>query len=237
MPRNVTTLSMLSPSFTKFALLVSFSMAASACAPSDNRIKEWVQKNPDVIMQALTDHQRKMQEEGMPKGEDVKQNQAALFENAGSPKAGGGKIKIAYFFDFNCGHCARQSQTMEAILSKKMNVEISYKNFPFLRPDSELLARAALSAHQQGKYKEFYKEIYKSENHSKEGLKTMAKKLGLDVKKWEADLEAPAVTAEIEHVRELAQKMKITGTPVIAIAPDKIFPGRVDQLEDIIQKM
>ena len=173
----------------------------------------------------------------MPKGEDVKANQAALFENSGSPKFGGGKIKIAYFFDFNCGHCARQSQTMEAILAKKMDVEIVYKNFPFLRPDSELLSRAALSAHQQGKYKEYYKELYKTESHSKDSLKAIAKKIGLDVKKWESDLQSEAVTKEIAHVKDLAQKMKITGTPVIAIAPDKIFPGRVDQLEEIIQKL
>lgn len=217
---------------------VMLATAGMGCAASsDKQIKEWVEKNPEVILKALMEFQKKQQAEGMPKAEDVKANAAALFENPGSPRAGEGKVKIAYFFDFNCGHCAHQSETIEAVLAKKMDVQIIYKNFPFLRPDSETIARGALSAHQQGKYKEFYREIYKAKDKSEQALAAIAKKIGLDVKKWTADLNAEAVTAEINHVRELAQKMKISGTPVLAIAPDKIFPGRVDQLEEIISKL
>lgn len=219
------------------AAMVLATTGMGCAASSDKQIKEWVEKNPDVIMKALMDFQKKQQEEGMPKGDDVKANAAALFENPGSPRAGEGKIKIAYFFDFNCGHCAHQSETIEAVLAKKMDVQIIYKNFPFLRPDSETIARGALAAHQQGKYKEFYREIYKAKDRSEAGLAAIAKKVGLDVKKWTADTNSEAVTNEINHVRELAQKMKISGTPVLAIAPDKIFPGRVDQLEEIIKKL
>jgi protein-disulfide isomerase len=54
--------------------------------------------------------------------------------------------------------------------------------------------------------------------------------------KWKADMDGTAVKAELDHVRDLATKMKISGTPLLAISPDQIFPGRVDQLLEIVQK-
>ena len=58
----------------------------------------------------------------------------------------------------------------------------------------------------------------------------IAGKLGLDVEKLKADRESAAVTAEIDKVRELAQKMGINGTPhflvgdrSIAGAPENLF--------------
>ncbi|MDX9732396.1 MAG: DsbA family protein [Bdellovibrionales bacterium] len=203
----------------------------------DKQIEAWVEKNPETIIKSLQSFQRRQQEENQPKPEMVKEFSKELFENATSPSVGNGKIKIAYFFDFNCGHCARQSEIIEDVLSKTNDVTVIYKNFPILHPTSELAARGALAANMQGKYKEFYKEVYKTQNKDADALKKIASKLKLDVKKWETDMDGEAVTGELDHVRQLAQKMKLSGTPMIAIAPDKIFPGRVDQLWEIVQSL
>lgn len=212
--------------------------ALSSCKATDQQIQQWVEKNPDKILKVLMDHQRKQQEANQPKSEDVKANSAALFENTGSPTLGSGKIKIAYFFDFNCGHCARQSETIKALMAKSSDkVTIIYKNFPVLGPSSELAAKAALAAHQQNKYFEFYEETYKTRDKSLESLKAIAKKINLNVKKWEADLNGESVSKELQHVHELAEKLKLSGTPALAIAPETIIPGRVDQLEQIVNSI
>lgn len=204
---------------------------------SDKQIQTWVEKNPEKIMQALMDHQKKQQEENQPQPAMVKENSDALFAHASSPSVGSGAIKIAYFFDFNCGHCARQSETIKDVLAKTDKVQVIYKNLPVLGPSSELAARAALAAHQQNKFKEFYDETYKTREKNPDTLKSIAQKLKLDIKKWEADMNGEAVTQEIQHVQELAGKMKISGTPFLAIAPDKVFPGRVDQLMEVVQSI
>ncbi|AGH96420.1 DsbA family protein [Pseudobdellovibrio exovorus] len=217
--------------------LTLLSLTLSACKSSDEQIQKWVENNPDKILQVLMDYQRKQQEANMPKPEDVTNNAAALFEHAESPTRGSGAIKIAYFFDFNCGHCARQSETIKAVLAKNSNVQIIYKNLAVLGPSSELAARAALAAHQQGKYNEYYTELYKIREKNETTLKDLARKLKLDVAKWEKDINGEAVEKEIQHVKELAGKMKISGTPALAIAPDKIFAGRVDHLQQIVDSI
>lgn len=214
-------------------VLVSFSMVG--CGPSDKQIQTWVEKNPEVIIQSLQSFQRKQQEENQPKPEMVKENAKVLFENAGSPSVGNGKVKIAYFFDFNCGHCTKQGETINEVLKKSKDVTIIYKNFPILAPSSEVMARAALAAHQQGKYKEFYDGIYKAAKKDESAMEGIAKSLKLDVAKWKADMEGAAVQAELDGVRDLARKLKLSGTPALAIAPDKILPGRVDELMEVVQ--
>ena len=209
-----------------------------ACSANDKAIEEWVAKNPDKIMKSLMDHQRDQQEANMPKPEMVKENMKALFENSSTPVLGKGKIQIAYFFDFNCGHCKRQGDVIKEVMSKNSdNVQIVFKNLPVLGESSEMAARAALAAHQQGKYNEYYAELWETREKSMEAFKSIAQKLKLDIAKWESDLNSDKVVGELEHVRDLAEKMKIRGTPFLAIAPDKIFPGRVDQLGEIVQAL
>lgn len=215
-------------------------MAITGCGSqgksSDADIEKWVMNNPEAIIKSLQNYERKMAEENQPKASMVSEFSSELFKNSGSPVAGNasGKIELAYFFDFRCGHCARQSETIEKVLSENKDVKIVYKVFPVLGPDSETVARGALAAHQQGKFRDFYKEIYASKEFSEAGVKKVAQKIKLDISKFEKDMKGEAVNAELGHVADLAQKMKIRGTPLLAIAPDKIFPGRVDSLSEVI---
>ena len=219
----------------KLILLFFTLFLLTSCKSSDEQIKTWVEKNPDKILQAIIEYQKQQQSKNQPTSEDVKTNSALLFENSTSLRVGNGPIKIAYFFDFNCGHCVKQSETIKDVLAKKSNVQVIYKNLAVLGPSSELTAHAALAAHQQGKYFEFYNEALKVREKNLKTLKAIATKIKLNVAKWEADISSDAVKNEIEHVNTLAAKMKISGTPALAIAPDQILPGRVDQLLEIIE--
>jgi protein-disulfide isomerase len=226
----------ISDGFKAVATLLALTVAFTACSESDKKIEAWVEKNPGKILEAIIKHQKAQQEAAMPKPEMVTENAAALFENAGSPTVGDGKIKVVYFFDFNCGHCVRQSQTIKEVL-KSGKIQVTYKNFPVLGPSSELAARGALAAQQQNKFYQFYEEAYKTREKTEASLSAIAKKIGLDMNKWKSDLNGETVGAELAHVRTLAEKMRISGTPFLAIAPDKVFPGRVDQLAEIVNSL
>jgi protein-disulfide isomerase len=217
------------------AVIATALTTATACAPSDKQIADWVEKNPEAILKSVESFTRKQREENQPKPEMATTFKSELFERASSPTAGTGSVKIAYFFDFNCGYCAKQSEVIEKVLKEKSSeVTIVYKNFPILSPTSELAARAALAAHQQGKYKDFYREIYASREKSADSMKAIAKKLNLDLKKWETDMQSPAVSSELEHVRDLATKMKIGGTPLLAMGPNTVIPGFVQDLNALL---
>lgn len=226
-------------SHIRLTILAAMSLGLMACSPSGKDIEQWVKDNPEIILDSLMAHQQRMAEDNQPKPEMVSQYKKELFSSTSSPVRGNpkGKVEVAYFFDFNCGHCARQSETIQQVLEKKDNVRVVYKNLPVLGPTSEMAARAALAAHQQGKFNEFYKELYASRERSPESFKAIAQKLKLDVSKWEKDMESSAVEEELRNNRDLATKMKIGGTPFLAIAPDKVFPGRVDQLLQIIESI
>jgi len=54
----------------------------------------------------------------------------------------------------------------------------------------------------------------------------LAKEAGLDTKKLAADMEGQEVQAELQNVRELAQRFEITGTPYLIIG-NEAFPGAI----------
>ena len=215
--------------------VAAMALTTAACAPSDKQIAVWVEKNPEAILKSVEAFTRKQREDNQPKPEMATTYKSELFEHSASPTAGTGPVKIAYFFDFNCGYCVKQSEVIEQVLKEKSSeVTIVYKNFPILSPTSELAARAALAAHQQGKYKDFYKEIYSTREKTPDSMKAIAKKLKLDLSKWEKDMDSEAVTSELEHVRDLATKMKIGGTPLLAMGPNTVIPGFVQDLNGLL---
>jgi len=54
----------------------------------------------------------------------------------------------------------------------------------------------------------------------------LAKEAGLDTKKLEEDMEGDVVKAELQNVRELAQRFDISGTPYLIIGTEA-FPGAI----------
>jgi protein-disulfide isomerase len=50
---------------------------------------------------------------------------------------------------------------------------------------------------------------------------------GLNMERLEADMQGDQVTAELEHVRRLADQIGIDGTPAFLIG-DTIVPGAID---------
>jgi len=225
---------------TNFTIFAASLLLLSSCSNNqmaDQKIEEWVKKNPDKILTALMEHQKKDQEKNSPNPELLKTHASAVFDQ-NAPTQGSGPIKIAYFFDFNCGHCVKQSSTIKSLFEKiPQKVQIIYHPMAVLGPSSELAARASFAAHKQGRFYDFYVKTLETREKSPESLKKIAKDLKLDVSKWESDLEGDETKKWMASKEELAANMKIRGTPFLAIAPDKVFPGRVDALQSIVEGM
>jgi protein-disulfide isomerase len=117
---------------------------------------------------------------------------------------------------------------MDQAVADDPQLKIVYKEFPILGPDSMFAAKAALAADRQGKYVAFHKELYGSRTRVTEAaVLKIAGEAGLDVERMKTDMQQPDIQALIDRNNELAQALRITGTPGFVVG-DQIFPGATD---------
>jgi protein-disulfide isomerase len=131
---------------------------------------------------------------------------------------GDGRIVLVEFFDFGCPACQEfNPQIKEVVEAYPTDVVVYYKQFPLAaHEDSKGAAQGALAAHKQGKYLEYHELLFANPNaHKKDALVGYAKKLGLDMKKWEADYAA--AEAQVNAEKKEGEDAGVASTPTLYI--------------------
>lgn len=196
-------------------------------------VREYLLANPEIFLEVQTELEKRLehaQAERMKTA--IKSNAKDLYQRTDAPMAGdpNGDITVVEFFDYNCGFCKRGFSQLSQLIENDKKVRVVFKELPILSKGSEEASRVALAAKQQGKYWDVHRALL---NHrgSVDGNSALriAGKLGLDVEKLKKDKDLQAVTAEIDKVRDLAQKMGINGTPHFLVG-DRTIPGAPENL-------
>ena len=204
-------------------------------------IKDYLVKNPEVLIEAQTALEAKMEKEQAEKLKAfMAENAKSIYRNADSPVAGdpNGDITVVEFFDYNCGYCKRGLPEVQKLIETDKKVRFVFVELPILSKGSVETAKIALAAKRQGKYWEFHQAMLTAKGQANEAsaLK-VAEGLGLDMAKLKADYAGDAVKAELESMSALAKKMQINGTPHF-LGGDKSSPGapedRHNQLEALV---
>jgi protein-disulfide isomerase len=170
-------------------------------------VRDYLVKNPDVIIEALT--------------ELNKREEAATFAHLVSEKDDpslGPKdapITIVEFFDYNCGYCKAANHWVFDTLdsSRQDDVRVVFKEYPVLAESSHIAATAALAAAKQGKYREMHIALMKGRDFSPEALDKTAQSVGLNMDKFHKDMASPEIASHIDRVLNEGANAKITGTP------------------------
>jgi protein-disulfide isomerase len=141
---------------------------------------------------------------------------------SGSPFKGtaDAPVTIALFTDFQCPYCARIVPLLNQVLEKnKGKVKLVYKNFPLsTHPFARKAAAAALAAGRQGKFWEFHDRLFQSYNRlNDQVIQEQAQQLGLDMQKFEKDMNDPQVMQVINQDYQDGLKAGVRGTPTIFI--------------------
>lgn len=209
-------------------------------------VKDYLLQKPEVIVQAIQNFQQKQYQQAE---ETIKQTQknvgtytAPLFHQADDPIAGNpkGTITVVEFFDYQCPHCSDMAPVVETIIKNNPDVRFVFKEFPIRGPSSELAARAALAANKQGKYYEFSHALLTAKQPiTQELIDQTAQKVSLNVDQLKKDMNDKAVDKQIKDNMQLAQNLKLFGTPAFFIgktdakATDNInyIPGQMDQAQ------
>jgi len=121
----------------------------------------------------------------------------AKFDLSKAPHIGNddAAVRLVEFFDYGCPHCAAFKPMMEKVLEDRGSKIVEYfMMFPLEKhTDSKSAAQAALAAAQQGKFKPMHDLLFdNAPQHDHEHVTDYAKKIGLDMGKFEADYAAQA---------------------------------------------
>ena len=98
-------------------------------------------------------------------------------------------------------------------------VKLVVKHFPLRNHKfARKAATAALAANEQGKFWEFHHKLfenYKGLNDSK--IQDIAKKLGLDMEKFNKDMNSPVIAKLINRDFKNGRQVGVRGTPTIFV--------------------
>jgi protein-disulfide isomerase len=219
------------------AALVPLRSAPAADFSPDQRraiegiVRDYLTKNPEVMLDALEAAKEKLSKEAQDKaGAALVARKHDIFEDPASPIAGNpkGDVSLVEFFDYRCPYCKQVEPSLEALLGEDHQLRFVYKEMPVLGPSSMVAARAALAAHNQGKYDAFHRAMMGAKGQIDEAtVFKVAGSVGLDADRLKRDMAAPEVDQAIKANIDLAEALDIRGTPGFVIGQE-IVPGAVD---------
>lgn len=180
-------------------------------------VRDTIRNDPSIIVEALN-----LYSENHVKDAARKYLPEFLSEESGyvaGKNVGAAKVAVIEFFDYHCGFCKRSASFVRDLVKNDASIKVAFREFPILREESEAASRYALAARAQGKYLDLHFAMLNETGVvTEERIKGLAKSLGLDVKKLEADAKNAEYSAIIDGDRQAARELGIDGTPTFIIA-------------------
>jgi protein-disulfide isomerase len=141
---------------------------------------------------------------------------------AGSPAVGPAKARITLveFSDFQCPYCSVAIHKLSAILKAYPNdIRLIFKEFPLdTHAQAQISAQAAIAAHQQGKFWQLHDVMFANRTAlSRKNILGWAQAAGLEMKKFEAELDSEAVKKTVARDVADGEKAGVEGTPTVFI--------------------
>ena len=128
-------------------------------------------------------------------------------------------VELVIFTDFECPYCSKTEPLLSQLLENNPDtLKIVFKNMPLsMHKNAEPAARAALAAEQQGKFWQMHDALFAADKLSPEKIDEIAKKIGLDMKKFKEDMKSPAIGQRLARDLLDAREVGVTGTPTLFI--------------------
>ena len=195
-------------------------------------VKEYLLENPEIIREALVVLQEREDQQSIINVAKELRNDPRDF-SIGPADA---KVTMVEFFDYNCTYCKKSTGWIQDVIKKHpKDVRVVFKELPILdgrTRTSRNAAKAAMAAQKQGKYMEMHLALMDSSVLSKDFINKTAKKLELDMDKFEADLKDKANDAQLESALILANRIPgLTGTPFFVINDEFLASGNTRALQ------
>lgn len=142
-------------------------------------------------------------------------------------------VLLEEFGDYQCPPCAELHPTLKK-LKHELGPDLNFvfRNLPLSSIHRNALpaAQAAEAARMQNRFWEMHDLLYENQslwaedNSPKNHFRKFATDLGLDVPRFEADMEGDQVRFRLEADRDAAVRLGVDGTPTLLIDGRKIRP-------------
>lgn len=238
-----------------------------ACNVSEKQIGEILKKNPNLItdvikenpaefIEALNSAVKAAQADQRKKAEVAeKKKLEESFNNPMKPQirpdeiirgTKGAPITLIEYSDFECPFCSKGYDTVTQLLEKyKGKIQFVYKHLPLSFHQHAMPAAQyyeAIRLQSSKKAIQFHDKIFANFSKVRTGekfFKAIAKEIGANMKKLEADLDSGVVKKRIQEDLDEAKKFGFQGTPGFLINgvpvkgafPAEHFVGIVEELK------
>ena len=229
MKKNILAIALtLSLSGHAFASEAPFS--ASQKAQIGEVAADYLRAHPEILVEMSQKLQAQAQNKQMASAAGAAlENQDALLNDPTSPVLHPkGDVAVIQFFDYQCIYCAKVAPTVEQFISTNPDVRFIYKEWPIFGsrwPASIQAAKVGLSLYKVGgaeAYHRYHAALYATGHNEGKlldaDIREAAVKAGVTAT---PKTEVDAMVAVLDANNDLAQRLRIQGTPAFFIMPVK----------------
>ncbi|NMO23142.1 DsbA family protein [Pyxidicoccus fallax] len=168
----------------------------------------------------------------------LKSNPIAATPRAEAPSLGArdAAVTVEVWSDFQCPFCAKGASIVGELREKygdKVRIVFRHQPLP-MHGNARLAAIATMAAHEQGKFWQMHDVLFDNQRSlDRASLEEYARGLGLDLPRFRAALDNPALANYVDAEVVEAQRRGIAGTPTFFVNGKSIMGAR--PLEDFTQ--
>jgi len=226
--------------------VIALGFSAAPYLTGGSNVRAYLLEHPEVLQEAQMALQTKDAEAAVEEtNQAAAANAGLLAPDARDPAFGpaNAKVTVIEFFDFRCPGCKAVAHDYRALMAAHPEVRFVFKDWPILDRGDDITslyaARAALAAHQQGKYLEVYDALMTERALSIEAIDAILAAHGVDMARAKAAIAAPDTTRHIADIHTTAAALRLRGTPTFFVngkASPGIDPAEIGKLIEAAKK-
>jgi len=167
---------------------------------------------------------------------------AAVIESDHIKGGAGATATLVEYSDFQCPACAAWEPVLQQVLSEYGDrVRFVYRHFPLPQhQNAGPAAYASEAAALQGKFWEMHDAIFDRQRDWAENTEAramfsdMARSLGLDMGKFESDVDSDAVKERVSNDASTGRVASVNATPTFFVNGNKVQPRNPDELRALL---
>ncbi len=205
-------------------IAAAFILPLVACQPNDQAMKDFFEKNPEVLQAQIEKVLKEKGIRGKPRqkslAERMKNPIKVGLNNAYTMGPDDAPITIIEFSDFQCPFCSRVIPTMKKLV-KDYNgkVRFAFRHHPLsFHKNAMSAAKASLAAGEQGKFWEMHDKLFENQRQLTDpNIEKLAKDLKLDIAKFKKAWKSNKYDAQIQKDIQFARSNGASGTPAFFV--------------------
>lgn len=211
--------------------LVACSLMLTGCqkafdAMFGDQIRGYLLAHPELLEEMATKLQEKtLAQQSEDARKAIAANRAALERDPRDVVFNpNGKITVVEFFDYRCGYCKTITPQLTALVRENPDIRLVLKEFPIFGGASDLAARVALTPAGRAEGLGFHQALMEERTLNEAAILRLAAAAGVKSGAVASALKDEAITRHLADTRQLAQNLRIEGTPAFIVG-DRLIPG------------